>query len=124
MDSAKVEAEKERLETILKRADVPQQQRDMLAPVINAISWQRVKLEETQDLMKDADVVCRYNNGGGQKGWRQNPIFKGYLELWRGYMLGLEKYSSYLPKDLQQEVAADNVSILEQVREMKKKAKA
>lgn len=124
MDIAKVEAEKERLENILKRADVPQQQRDMLAPVINAISWQRVKLEETQDIMKDADVVCRYNNGGGQKGWRQNPIFKGYLELWRGYMLGLEKYSSYLPKDLQQEVAADNVSILEQVREMKKKAKA
>lgn len=123
MDDNAVIEERERLESILDKADIPSQQRNALAPVIDNMAWQRVKLDETREMMKTAQVVCKYNNGGGQSGIRQNPIFKGYLELWRGYMLGLEKFTSVLPPDLQDEVAGD-ITMLEKVKKMKQKGTA
>ena len=120
MDKRKVTREHKRLEALLDRADVPKQQRDVLAPVIDNMAWQRVKLDEAREEMQDASIVCEYNNGGGQTGTRENPIFKAYINLWRAYMVGLEKYTSYLPKDLQEEAKGDSLDVLAQVREMKK----
>ena len=120
MDKRKVTREHKRLEALLDRADVPQQQRDVLAPVIDNMAWQRVKLDEAREEMQDASIVCDYDNGGGQSGERENPIFKAYINLWRAYMVGLEKYTSYLPKELQEEAAGDSLSVLEQVKNMKK----
>ena len=120
MDNRKVKAEYKRLLALLDRAEVPQQQRDVLAPVIDNMAWQRVKLDEARKEMRNASIVCEYNNGGGQAGTRENPIFKAYINLWRAYMVGLEKYTSYLPKELREEAAADTMDILAQVRSMKK----
>jgi hypothetical protein len=120
MDNKKVNEEHKRLLDLLDRAEVPQQQRDVLAPVIDNMAWQRVKLDETRKEMQHASVVCEYNNGGGQAGTRENPIFKAYINLWRAYMVGLDKFTSYLPKELQEEAAGDSVDILAQVRSMKK----
>ena len=120
MDKRKVTREHKRLEALLDRADVPQQQRDVLAPVIDNMAWQRVKLDEAREEMQDASIVCHYNNGGGQTGERENPIFKAYINLWRAYMVGLEKYTSYLPKELQEEAAGGSLGVLEQVKNMKK----
>ena len=120
MDDNRVVQEHKRLEALLERADVPQQQRDVLAPVIDNMAWQRIKLDEAREEMREASVVCSYNNGGGQEGTRENPIFKAYINLWRAYMVGLEKYTSYLPKDLQEEAAGGSINVLEQVRQMKK----
>lgn len=120
MDKRKVTREHKRLEALLDRADVPQQQRDVLAPVIDNMAWQRVKLDEAREEMQDASIVCHYDNGGGQSGERENPIFKAYINLWRAYMVGLEKFSSYLPKELQEEAAGDSLSVLDQVKQMKK----
>ncbi len=120
MDESKVIQEHERLEALLDRADIPQQQRDVLAPVIDNLSWQRVKLDEAREEMKEASIVCEYNNGGGQTGTRENPIFKAYISLWRAFMVGLEKYTSYLPKELQDEATAGVQSVLDQVKRMKK----
>lgn len=120
MDKEKIKAEYDRLQGLLDRAEIPKQQRDVLAPVIDNISWQRVKLDETRALMEDTQVVCSYNNGGGQSGIRENPIFKGYINLWRAYMVGLEKFTSYLPKEMQEEAAANSFSVLDQVKSMKK----
>ena len=120
MDKNSVETEYKRLQDLLDRADVPQQKRDVLAPVIDNMAWQRVKLDEAREEMQDASVVCEYNNGGGQTGTRENPIFKAYINLWRAYMVGLEKFTSYLPKELQEEVTGESISVLEQVKRMKK----
>lgn len=119
MDKKKIQEEHKRLMALLDRADVPQQQRDALAPVIDNLAWQRVKLDETREEMKDASVICEYNNGGGQTGTRENPIFKGYVNLWRAYMLGLEKLTSCLPKDLQDEANSEGTTMLDKVRQMK-----
>lgn len=120
MDKKRVENEHKRLEALLDRADVPKQQRDVLAPVIDNMAWQRIKLDEAREEMQDASIVCEYNNGGGQSGTRENPIFKAYINLWRAYMVGLEKFTSYLPKELQEEAAGDTISVLEQVKRLKK----
>ena len=120
MDSRKITREHKRLESLLERADVPRQQRDVLEAVIDNIAWQRVKLDEAREEMQEASIVCEYDNGGGQTGTRENPIFKAYINLWRAYMVGLEKYTSYLPKELQNEVIGENLSVLEQVKQMKK----
>lgn len=120
MDNRKVTKEHKRLEELLDRAEVPQQQRDLLTPVVDNMAWQRVKLDEARKEMQDASIVCEYDNGGGQTGTRENPIFKAYINLWRAYMVGLEKFSSYLPKELQAEVVGESVSVLDQVRQMRK----
>lgn len=120
MDELKVKKERKRLEALLDRAEVPQQQRDVLEVVMDNLAWQRVKLDETRDLIKGSQVVIAYNNGGGQSGVRENPIFKGYYNLWRAYMSGLEKFTSYLPKDIQEAAVGDGLTVLEQVKQMKK----
>ena len=123
MDNKLVKAEHKRLMDLLDRAEVPKQQRDVLAPVVDNISWQRVKLDEAREEMKEASLVCEYDNGGGQTGVRENPIFKAYINLWRAYMMGLEKYTSYLPKELQEEAVGDIISVLDQVKQLKKEKK-
>lgn len=105
---------------LLDRAEVPKQQKDVLAPVIDNMAWQRVKLDEAREEMKEASIVCEYDNGGGQTGTRENPIFKAYINLWRAYMVGLEKYTSYLPKELQEEAQGGAIDMLAQVKAMKK----
>ena len=37
-------------------------------------------------------------------------------------MVGLEKFTSYLPKEMQEEAAGDNIDVLAQVKAMKKGA--
>ena len=120
MDNIKVIQEHERLNALLDKANVPQQNRAVLAPVIDNMAWQRIKLDETRVEMQNASVVCDYDNGGGQTGVRENPIFKAYINLWRAYMLGLEKFTSYLPKELQDEAQGDMINVLDQVRQMKR----
>lgn len=120
MDEKAVLKEHKRLEALLDRADVPRQQREVLAPVIDNMSWMRAKLDETRELMQTAKVVCKYDHGGGQSGIKENPLFKGYSNLFRTYMIAVEKFSSYLPKELQEEASGDGLNVLEQVIRMKK----
>lgn len=122
MSKREVTEERKRLEDLLDRAGLPKHQKDTLAPVIENLAWQRIKLNEAREEMQDASIVCEYNNGGNppQTGIRENPIFKGYINLWRAYMVGLEKYTSYLPKDLQGEATGDGLTTLDQVKQMRK----
>ena len=120
MDKRKVNAEKKRLISLLDKAEVPAQRQDFLAAVIDNMAWQRLKLDEAREEMQDASIVCHYDNGGGQEGERENPIFKAYVNLWRAYMAGLDRLAAYLPKDIQEEVTGGLVHVLAQVQEMKK----
>ena len=118
MDDIAVQREKSRLEAILERADVPQQHRDVLIPVVENMAWQRLKLIETMEQIKDSPVAVEYNNGGGQSGVRENPIFKGYATLWKSYTTGLSVFTSYLPKEIEEEVIKED-SVLDKVIRMK-----
>ena len=79
----------------------------------------RIKLDESRQLIRDEGITVPYDNGGGQKGIRENPAFKAYVSLWKAYMSGLEKYSSYFPKDMQAEIINGGRTALDIVKQMK-----
>ena len=122
MDKKLIDNELNRLTALLEKANIPSQTREVLQPVMENMAWQKVKLDETREEIKDAGVVCEYNNGGGQQGIRENPIFKGYINLYKAYMTGLEKFTSYLPKDVVEELNKDAETALDKVLNMKKGA--
>ncbi len=120
MNNERIQAEYNRMMDILKSARVPEMQIQALDPVLSETAWLKIKLEDTKEIMKDSEVVIPYDNGGGQKGIRENPIYKGYISLWRAYMTGIDKFTSYLPKEIKEEIHRDNISVLDQVKRMKK----
>ncbi len=122
MDNIRVLDEHKRLDAILERANVLDQHRDILSPVVDNLAWMKVKLDDTREQIRGTGVVIPYDNGGGQSGIRENPLFKGYYSLWKAYLSGLDKYTSYLPREIKEELETETMDILTQVREMKAKA--
>lgn len=47
------------------------------------------KLEKERKTMKDEPLVIEYDNGGGQKGVRENPYYTSYTKLLNSYTKGL-----------------------------------
>lgn len=118
MDDIRVIKEQKRLETILERANATEQTKEILSSVIENLAWQRIKLMDTMEEIKTSSVAIKYDNGGGQTGIRENPLFRGYGTLWKAYMTGMDKFTSYLPKDIQEEIRSEN-TMLDKVRSMK-----
>lgn len=117
----KIKEEHARLMGILEAANVPQQKIDALRPLIDNMAWMRIKLDDARDTIKTSNVVIPYDNGGGQTGLRENPLFKGYENLFKSYMSAYEKYFTTLPKEAQEEAQADVITMLDRVKEMKKR---
>lgn len=122
MNTKAIENEKNRLCDLLSRAKVPDEKREALAGVIDNLAWMRIRLDDTRNEIKDSKVCIPYDNGGGQSGIRENPLYKGYENLWKSYMVGLEKFSSYLPKEMEAEELNDSKNILSKVIRMKEGA--
>ena len=59
----------------------------------------KAKLDDAREQIKNTNVAIKYDNGGGQKGIRQNPAFKGYESLWRSYMQGMNRILDTLPAE-------------------------
>ena len=95
--AAKKEAK--RLRELLLNEKVSQQQIMLIEPIIENTAWMKIKLDETRESIKTSSVAMPYNNGGGQKGVRENPLFKGYEALWKAYMQGMEKILDQLPEE-------------------------
>ena len=95
--AAKKEAK--RLKELLLNEKVSQQQIMLIEPIIENTAWMKIKLDETRESIKTTSVAMPYNNGGGQKGVRENPLFKGYEALWKAYMQGMEKILDQLPEE-------------------------
>lgn len=45
----------------------------------------RAKVEEARKQIEKEPLTMKYNNGGGQKGVRENPIFPAYEKLLKSY---------------------------------------
>ena len=95
--AAKKEAK--RLKELLLNEKVSQQQIMLIEPIIENTAWMKIKLDETRESIKTSSVAMPYNNGGGQMGVRENPLFKGYEALWKAYMQGMEKILDQLPEE-------------------------
>lgn len=91
-------AEAERLRRLLFECEVSEKTIELLSATIENTAWIKVKLDETRETIKTSKVVIPYDNGGGQKGLRENPLFKGYESLLKAYMSGIKQILDTLPK--------------------------
>ena len=124
MSDKQVKAEIERLNNMLSGAGISENRIDALSPIIENTAWMKVKLDGAREAVKTSNVVIPYDNGGGQKGLRENPLFKGYESLWKSYMSGMCKILECLPQEqasVEMEAAAGPKTMLELVREKHRK---
>lgn len=95
----RADEEKNRIVGILKEAGISERRMQMLGPVIENVSWMKAKLDDSRTLIKNSNIVVPYDNGGGQKGIRENPAFRGYESLWKSYMQGMNRILDTLPEE-------------------------
>ena len=64
-------------------------------------------------------LIHIFPTGGGQKGIRENPAFKGYEALWKAYMQGMNRILDTLPPEQIQEAAVPDIrpqTVLDTIR--------
>ena len=116
---ARAEEEQNRITRILNDAGISERRMQTLAPIIENVSWMRAKLDDSRQLIKNSNIVVPYNNGGGQKGIRENPAFKGYEALWKAYMQGMNRILDTLPPEVIQEATETEIkpaTVLDTIR--------
>lgn len=101
---AKAKKEERRIKGLLSGSGVSANKMKLLEPIILNTAWMKAKLDDARDAIKNSNIVISYDNGGGQKGLRENPLFKGYESLWRSYMAGMGRIIDSLPEEIAQEV--------------------
>lgn len=121
---ARAEEEQKRILDLLSDVGISDKRMCLLEPIIVNTAWMKAKLDDAREAIKNSNIVISYDNGGGQKGIRENPLFKGYESLWRSYMAGMSKILDSLPQEMVEQ-ATENVgkpaTMLELVRERHKK---
>ena len=116
---ARADAEHDRITRILNDAGISERRMQTLAPIIENVSWMRAKLDDSRQLIKNSNIVVPYDNGGGQKGIRENPAFKGYEALWKAYMQGMNRILDTLPPEEIQEATSPEIrpqTVLDTIR--------
>lgn len=115
----RAEEEQNRIIDIMTKSGVSDKRIKMLEPVILNTAWMKAKLDDAREVIKNSNVVIPYDNGGGQTGIRENPVFKGYESLWKAYMNGMERILACLPQEIarvEAEEATKPKTMLELVR--------
>ena len=106
---ARAEKEQNRINDLLSDAGISDRRMKILKPIILNTAWMKAKLDDAMEAIKNSNIVIAYDNGGGQKGIRENPLFKGYEALWKSYMLGMNKILDSLPPEaVQTEITEEN----------------
>lgn len=90
--------EKQRLVSLLFSCGISEDRIQLLDSVIDNTVWMKSKLDEAREQIRNSTVAISYNNGGGQTGVRENPLFKGYEALWKSYMSGMNVIMAALPQ--------------------------
>lgn len=93
----RVDKEKRRLTRMLRKGETDPEMVKALRPIIDNTAWMHVKLEDARAAIRNTQVAIPYDNGGGQKGIRENPAFHGYESLWKSYMLGMGRLLDSIP---------------------------
>ena len=103
---------------ILEDAEVSENRREALKPIVENVAWMKEKLDDAREKIAESSVAIPYDNGGGQTGIRENPLYKGYESLWKSYMAGMDRILSTLPdEEIKKEELEKPKTMLELVRE-------
>lgn len=117
--------EKQKLKTLLFDCGISEKKINMLDSVIDNTAWMKAKLDDTREQIRNTSVAIPYDNGGGQTGIRENPLFKGYSGLWKSYMSGMNTIMASLPREMVEQEAEkieQPKTVLQLVREKHKGA--
>jgi len=119
----RAEEEQNRITDLLSEVGISDKRMKLLEPIILNTAWMKAKLDDAREAIKNSNIVISYDNGGGQKGIRENPLFKGYESLWRSYMAGMGKILDILPQDqIEQAIEVEKpATMLELVRDKHRK---
>ena len=117
--------EQKKLRQLLFDCGAPGDRVVLMESVIENTAWMRVKLDEARQAIAESTVAIPYDNGGGQKGLRENPLFKGYSSLWKSYISGLDKLMAIIPPAdarVPENMPEEPKTVLEIVRAKKRSA--
>ena len=122
-----VRKEQRRITRELKRANISEHKMKAIESVVINTSFMKVKLDQAREEIKEESITVEYDNGGGQKGIRENPVFKAYEALWKSYFLGMDRILSISPEEQKEdlELEAEQVkpqTVLDFVREKRENA--
>lgn len=81
--------EKNKIKRQLRDANISPHKMKILEATIDNVALMKAKLDELREQLLTEKAVVDYDNGGGQKGVRENPIFKRYESFFKTYSLGL-----------------------------------
>lgn len=95
----RVFAEIKSIKQTLESYNVSSKRIKALDSIIENTAWMKIKLDDAREAVKTSNVVIPYDNGGGQTGLRENPLFKGYESLWKSYMTGMSRILECLPSE-------------------------
>ena len=93
---AKQEKELEKLLGMIGKC--PEDRREGLTAIAEHVAFVKVKLDEGRRACEDAGLTVEYDNGGGQKGERENPALKAYAALLKLYMDGMREIFRAMPE--------------------------
>lgn len=102
---ARAEEEQQRILDLLADVGISEKRMKLLEPIILNTAWMKAKLDDAREAIKNSNIVITYDNGGGQRGIRENPLFKGYEGLWRSYMAGMSKILDSMPQEVIEQAA-------------------
>ena len=113
-----------RIKRLLKSANVPKLNIDLINPIIENTAMMKAKLDEERLILIEEELVVEYNHGGGQCGTKENAHLKAYETLWKAYIQGMNKILDCLPKTAASIVEKETKkaeNVLELVRSKHKK---
>ena len=99
----RIKKEIRRLRRIIHEGGVSDRRQKALEGVIQNAAFMRVSLDDTIKEIADADVVVEYDNGGGQTGIRENPLFNAYEKLFSKYLAAMNTILESLPAEAEAE---------------------
>lgn len=92
--------------------------RDQAVELAENVLFMSRKLRETRQQAAGMALTVEYDNGGGQSGTRENPVFKAYVSLNRQYVNDLRELASMLDRtvELQDEEADPLAALMDEMR--------
>ena len=94
-----VRKEKNKIKRELNAAKISPHKMKIIEPVIENAATMKVRLDDLREMIITEDFMVEYDNGGGQKGIRENPVFKRYEAFFKTYMLAMGRIIDALPDE-------------------------
>lgn len=88
-------------------------ERKLALPSIKNLAFMRIQLEDLQDEITNKGAIEKYDNGGGQKGYKQSTALQSYNNLIKSYNTTLK----LLAKDIFSKIEVEEKDELQQFME-------